>query len=232
MIDDVAWCWCETPPNRLLRNLYWCGGLWLGFTLARRRAWTRWLCKWPLSLWKDSSSFFTLMWDQNSSSVPTWTRWWVALLRCGWMTWFIEGRGWPYWEELESPWGGAWWWVCKSIVDLLKVFIVSLELCCRIPCWWGWWAWCCYYCICGGSTNGTAKDVVGSCILACIHWWSSAKFGRFILPPMAQAHLHNHKIHHALVGILKNKGKSLHARMDVLVRVIDFLHIEESTCQS
>jgi hypothetical protein len=49
---------------------------------------------------------------------------------------------------------------------------------------------------------------------------------------MAQAHLHNHKIHHALVGILKNKGKSLHARMDVLVRVIDFLHIEESTCQS
>ncbi len=208
MINDVAWCWCENSPNRLLRNLYWCGGLWLGFTLARRRARTRWSCRWPLSLWKDSSSLFTLIWDQNSCSVPTWTRWWVTLLRRGWRTWFIEGRGgWPYWEKLESSggggfliklWltcrigGGAWWWVSRGIVDLLKVFVVSLELCCRIPCWWGWWVWCCC-CICGGYTNGTVKDVVGSCILTCIHWLSGAKFGRSILPPMAQAHLHNHK---------------------------------------
>jgi hypothetical protein len=247
MIDDVVWCWCETPPNRLLGTLYRCGGLWLGFTLAKRRARARWFCKWPLSLWKGSSSFFTLVWDQNSSLVPRWTRWWVALLRCGCMTWFIEGgRGWPYWEKFESPggggfhvklWftcrigGGAWWWVCRGIVDLLRVFIVSLELCCRIPCWWGW-STSCYCYICGGSTNATVKDVVGSCILACIHWWSNVKFGRSILPPTAQAHLCQHKIPHALVGILKKKRKSFHDRIDAHVGVIDFLLIEKSVCQS
>ncbi len=149
---------------------------------------------------KILSSFFTLVWDQNSSSVPRWTRWWVTLLRCGCMTWSIEGGGgWPYWEELESHgggcflvklWltcsigGGAWWWVCRGIVDLLKVFIVWLEFCCRILCWWGWWTWCCCY-ICGGSTNATVKDVVGSCILVYIQWWLGAKFGRSILPPIA-----------------------------------------------
>jgi hypothetical protein len=49
---------------------------------------------------------------------------------------------------------------------------------------------------------------------------------------MAQVHLHNHKIPHALVGILKNKGKSLHDRMDVHVGVIDFLPAKELACQS
>jgi hypothetical protein len=63
MIDDGAWCWCETPPNRLPGTLYWCGGLWLGFTLARGKAGAGWFCKLPLSLWKDSSPLFTLVWD-------------------------------------------------------------------------------------------------------------------------------------------------------------------------
>jgi hypothetical protein len=49
---------------------------------------------------------------------------------------------------------------------------------------------------------------------------------------LAQAHLRQHKIPRALVGILKNKGKSLHDRMDVPAKVIDFLPIEESACQS
>jgi hypothetical protein len=34
------------------------------------------------------------------------------------------------------------------------------------------------------------------------------------------------------VGILKSKGKSLHDKMDVPARVIDFLPPKESTCQS
>jgi hypothetical protein len=49
---------------------------------------------------------------------------------------------------------------------------------------------------------------------------------------MAQVHLCQHKIPHALVGILKNKGKSLHDKMDAPTRVIDFLPDKESTCQS
>jgi len=40
---------------------------------------------------------------------------------------------------------------------------------------------------------------------------------------MAQAHLRQHNIPHALVGILKCKCKNLHDRMDVPVGVIDVL---------
>ncbi len=40
------------------------------------------------------------------------------------------------------------------------------------------------------------------------------------------------KIPHALLWIPKNKGKSLHDRMDVPTRIIDFLLVEESSCQS
>ncbi len=153
----------------MLGTLYRCGGLWLGFTLAKRRAKAGWFYKWPLSLWKDSSSFFTLMWDQNSSSVHRWTRWWVALLRCGCMIWSIEGGGgWPFWKELESLggggfhvilWftcrigGGALWWVCKGIgfiksfhcltwallQDALLVRMISLMLLLHL-----WWFYECY----------------------------------------------------------------------------------------
>ncbi len=49
---------------------------------------------------------------------------------------------------------------------------------------------------------------------------------------MAQVHLHNHEIPPTLVGILKSKGKSFHDRMDALAGVIDFLRVEELTCQS
>jgi hypothetical protein len=49
---------------------------------------------------------------------------------------------------------------------------------------------------------------------------------------MAQVHLCNHEIPPTLVGILKSKGKSFHDRMDALVGVIDFLCVEELTCQS
>jgi hypothetical protein len=45
---------------------------------------------------------------------------------------------------------------------------------------------------------------------------------------MAQAHLHDHKKFHALVGILKSKGKSLHDGMDAPIRVNDLLLAEES----
>ncbi len=116
------------------------------------------------------------------------------------MTWSIEGRGGGFSVKLWLTCrigGGAWWWVCRGIVDLLKKFIVWLELCCRILCWWGWWAWCCCYTR-GASTNAAVKDVVGSCILACIHWWSGAT---------AQAHLCRHRVPHALIGILKRKAK-------------------------
>jgi hypothetical protein len=47
---------------------------------------------------------------------------------------------------------------------------------------------------------------------------------------MAQAHLRQHKIPHALVGILKIKGKSFHDRMDTLAGVIDFLLVKKSIC--
>jgi hypothetical protein len=95
-----------------------------------------------------------------------WRRRRMAIPRITWKSW---GRGFPIRLWLTCQIGGwAWWWVCKNIIDLLKVFIVWLELCCKILCSWGWWAWCCYY-ICGGFTNLIIKDVVGSCILACIH---------------------------------------------------------------
>jgi hypothetical protein len=68
--------------------------------------------------------------------------------------------------------------------------------------------------------------------LACIHWWSGAEFGHSILPPTAQAHLYQHKIPHALVGFLKSEGKILHDRMDVLAKVIDFLHAKKLVCQN
>jgi len=49
---------------------------------------------------------------------------------------------------------------------------------------------------------------------------------------MAQAPFHQHKIPHALVWILKSKGKSLHDRMDAPIGVIDFLLVEKLDCQN
>jgi hypothetical protein len=61
-------------------------------------------------------------------------------------------------------------------------------------------------------------------------YWLAFIDGRSILAPTIQVHLRQHKILHALVGILKNKGKSLHDKMDVLIGVIDFLPVKEWAC--
>ncbi len=129
MIFNLLWRMCVhdwscslmlvwNPTQWDVRDFILNCGLWLGFTLANKRIGVGWFYKWSLSLWKDSSSFFTLVWDQNSSSIPRWTRLWVALFMCGWMIWFIEGgRGWPYWEKFESLGGGGYhvklWLTCK-----------------------------------------------------------------------------------------------------------------------